>query len=62
MSEACPYGGAYIAGVGIENDGGWTGEVFVFRIYDANGDPNIPPDELACPGCKPLLVQPHGGI
>jgi hypothetical protein len=54
MSEACPYGGAYIAGVGIENDGGWTGEVFVFRIYDANGDLNIPQDELVCLGRKPL--------
>nr|QNO44835.1 hypothetical protein OMIELODL_00005 [Methanosarcinales archaeon ANME-2c ERB4]QNO46584.1 hypothetical protein DLPLDLPG_00004 [Methanosarcinales archaeon ANME-2c ERB4] len=54
MSEACPYGGAYIAGVGIENDGGWTGEVFVFRIYDANGDLDIPQDELVCLGRKPL--------
>nr|QNO45489.1 hypothetical protein CEDKBFPB_00001 [Methanosarcinales archaeon ANME-2c ERB4] len=54
MSNADPYGGAYIAGVGIENNGGWTGEVFVFRIYDANGDLVIPPDELVCLGRKPL--------
>ena len=54
MSNADPYGGAYIAGVGIENDGGWTGEVFVFRIYDANGDLNIPQDELTCMGRKSL--------
>ena len=54
MSEVRPYGGAYMAGVGIENDGGWTGEVFVFRIYDANGDLDIPQDELVCLGRKPL--------
>ena len=54
MSEACPYGGAYIAGVGIENDGGRTGKVFVFRIYDANGDLDIPQDELVCLGRKSL--------
>jgi hypothetical protein len=54
MSNADPYGGAYIAGVGIENDGGWTGEISVFRIYDANGDLVIPPDELVCLGRKPL--------
>jgi hypothetical protein len=54
LSEARPYGGAYIAGVGIENDGGWTGEIFVFRLYDANGDLVIPPDELVCIGRKPL--------
>ncbi len=54
MSNADPYGGAYIAGVGIENDGGWTGEISVFRIYDANGDLVILPDELVCLGRKPL--------
>ena len=54
LSEARPYGGAYIAGVDIENDGGWTGEIFVFRIYDANGDLDILQDELACLGRKPL--------
>ncbi len=54
MSNADPYGGAYIAGVGIENDGGWTGEISVFRIYDANGDLVIPPEELVCLGRKPL--------
>jgi len=53
ISEARPYGGAYIAGVGIENDGGWTGEIFVFRLYDAN-DLAIPPEELVCRGRKPL--------
>ena len=52
MSNADPYGGAYIAGVGIENDSGRTGEIFVFRIYDANGDLVIPPDELVCLGRK----------
>ena len=54
LSEARPYGGAYIAGVGIENDGGWTGEIFVFRLYDANGDLDILQDELACLGRKSL--------
>jgi len=54
LSEARPYGGAYIAGVGIENDGRWTGEIFVFRIYDANGDLDIPQDELVCLGRKSL--------
>ena len=32
LSEARPYGRAYIAGVDVENDGGWTGEILVFRI------------------------------
>ena len=54
LSEARPYGGAYIAGVDIENDGGWTGEIFVFRLYDANGDLVIPPEELVCLGRKLL--------
>jgi len=54
MSEARPYGGAYIAGVDIENDGGWTGEISVFRVYDANGDLDIPQDELVCLGRKSL--------
>jgi len=53
LSDADPYGGAYIAGVDIENDGGWTGEIFVFRLYDAN-DLAIPPEELVCRGRKPL--------
>jgi hypothetical protein len=54
MSNADPCSGAYIAGAGIKNDGGWTGEVFVFRIYDANGDLDIPQEELVCLGRKPL--------
>ncbi len=54
MSNADPYGGAYIAGASIENNGGWTGEVYIFRLYDANGDLVIPPDELVCLGRKPL--------
>ncbi|MEA1895098.1 MAG: hypothetical protein U9N36_07845 [Euryarchaeota archaeon] len=54
LSEARPYGGAYIAGVGIENDGRWTGEIFVFRLYDANGDLDIPQDELVRLGRKSL--------
>ena len=54
MNNADPYGSAYIAGVGIENDGGWTGEIFVFRIYDTNGDLAIPLDALVCPGRKLL--------
>ena len=54
MSNADPYGGAYIAGVSIENNGGWTGEAYIFRLYDANGDLDIPQDELVCLGRKSL--------
>ena len=54
LSEACPYGGAYIAGASVENNGGWTGEVYIFRLYDANGDIDILQDELVCLGRKPL--------
>ncbi|KAF5417469.1 MAG: hypothetical protein C5S49_03345 [Candidatus Methanogaster sp.] len=54
LSKARPYGGAYMAGVGIGNEGKWTGEISVFRIYDVDGDLDILQDELVCSGCKPL--------
>ena len=57
VSDADPCGGAYIAGVDIENCGGGTGEIFIFKPYDANGDPVISPGELVCLGRKSLLSQ-----